>query len=241
MDAKGLWGTPDFCFKKDLFTELLPWTCPGLPGFPPFPKQNMTSEDMEAYLNKYDVTPNVAVYVSPADPSLAFMPAKPPGTRLPLGFGDAPCSYSFNAQVFSGTVNLPTAVSDGMSNTISYVERYHLCGLPVSHYRNWNDPRPPLGPSGPSGSRPSFADPACYDVIPLRLDDGRTVASRLSKTFQVRPTVALADTTIPQTPYDGGLLVAFFDGSVRTVRGGVSESSFWGMVTPAGGEVFSDD
>ncbi len=33
------------------------------------------------------------------------------------------------------------------------------------------------------------------------------------------------------------MLVALADGSVRTLRVGIAESVFWGMVTPAAGEV----
>ncbi len=35
----------------------------------------------------------------------------------------------------------------------------------------------------------------------------------------------------------GGLPVALFDGSVRTIGTGVSEQAFWSAITPAGGEV----
>jgi hypothetical protein len=32
-----------------------------------------------------------------------------------------------------------------------------------------------------------------------------------------------------------------FDGSVRSLSAGTSEATFWGMVTPAGGEVLGWD
>jgi len=37
------------------------------------------------------------------------------------------------------------------------------------------------------------------------------------------------------------LTVAMFDGSVRTLSPSVSESVFWALVTPAGGEVVNLD
>jgi hypothetical protein len=39
-----------------------------------------------------------------------------------------------------------------------------------------------------------------------------------------------------QAAQPAGLLAAMFDGSVRTIRPGVSEETFWAAVTPAGGE-----
>ena len=59
-------------------------------------------------------------------------------------------------------------------------------------------------------------------------------------TFQVRPKRLEADMRIPQTPFSAGLPVALFDGSVRTLRPGISPAVFWSLVTPAGGEVATD-
>jgi hypothetical protein len=43
-----------------------------------------------------------------------------------------------------------------------------------------------------------------------------------------------------QTPFEAGLPVVFFDGSVRTLRPGIAPEVFWAHVTPAGGEVVRD-
>ena len=43
-----------------------------------------------------------------------------------------------------------------------------------------------------------------------------------------------------QTPHSGGLPVAMFDGSVRTLSPGITESVYWGLFTPDGGEVPGD-
>ena len=59
-------------------------------------------------------------------------------------------------------------------------------------------------------------------------------------TFQVRPKLAECNYRVAQTPHTGGMLVAMFDGSVRTLGPGTSASVYWGMVTPAGGEVLAD-
>ena len=77
-------------------------------------------------------------------------------------------------------------------------------------------------------------------MIPATDAQGRTVASQPGRTFQVRPRVEDADGKVLQTPFRAGLPVALFDGSVRTLSPGIDESVFWGLVTPAGGEVPGD-
>jgi hypothetical protein len=61
------------------------------------------------------------------------------------------------------------------------------------------------------------------------------------QTFQVRPAPRDADMRLPQATFAAGLPVAMFDGSVRTIRPGVTPEVFWAQVTPAGGEVISGD
>lgn len=48
------------------------------------------------------------------------------------------------------------------------------------------------------------------------------------------------DPAVPQGTTSGGLVAAYVDGSVRTLRAGMSEAAFWGAVTPASGEVADD-
>ena len=44
-----------------------------------------------------------------------------------------------------------------------------------------------------------------------------------------------------QTPLRIGILVALVDGSVRQIAPGISPTTFWAAVTPAGGEVLGSD
>ena len=69
---------------------------------------------------------------------------------------------------------------------------------------------------------------------------GETVASIRGSTFQLMPTVQQADSRVLQASHVGGLTVAFFDGSVRTISPRVSENVFWSLITPNGGEVIGD-
>ncbi len=169
----------------------------------------------------------VKVYVSPADPSLVGVT------------GGKWCSYPANIQVFSGKPTLTTTFKDGTSNTIAFAEHYAHCGRVAFEY--W------LGPNvDKTTRRPAFADRGAYlafphltveDVIPVTEGDPPvTRASTPGKTFQVRPPLGECDSSIPQTPHEGGMLAAMADGSVQTIRRGVKETVFWAMVTPAGGE-----
>ncbi|WP_145233605.1 H-X9-DG-CTERM domain-containing protein [Urbifossiella limnaea] len=83
--------------------------------------------------------------------------------------------------------------------------------------------------------RGSFADAYYGDVVPVTAN-GVTQPSRAGATFQVAPQVEDCDPNLPQTPHPGGMLVLLFDGSVRTVRGGIDPSAFWAAVTRDGGE-----
>ena len=224
---------PDGTWKYDndpgaiaLYWHLLPWTL----GFTPVLPENPTPDQIIEY-----ASPNVTIYISASDPSLTY--------ELGGLYRREATSYAPNLQVFHDTLSLPAGVPDGLSGTIAFAERYFACGIQgYAECQNWGYGSPPIGPPQYrfSGRRPGFADPGSYDVVPITDRQGRTVASQPGRTFQVRPTVEEADGKVLQTPHPGGLPVALFDGSVRTLSPGISESVFWGLVTPAGGEVAGD-
>ena len=60
-------------------------------------------------------------------------------------------------------------------------------------------------------------------------------------TFQVAPSIRNCDISVSQTPHWSGMLAALGDGSVRTLSPGMSMTTFWSAVTPAGGEVLGND
>lgn len=185
--------------------------------------------------------PRFRCYISPSDPSLET--AKMYSTSV---FGEM--SYSYNAQLLGGRKQLPSSIPDGTSSTICLVERYFFCGEWSSSF-TYSDLMAPWPGTSPEDAilqlagarRSTFADEARGDVIPVRdALDGRTRASISGLTFQVRPAPIAATAKIPQTPYVGGLQVAMFDGSVRMISPRVSESLFWGMITPDWGEVIAE-
>lgn len=197
--------------------------------------------------------PNVPLYRSPSDPSAALFP--PDGPRSLFHH----TSYAANGQVFVGHPSFDRTFADGTSQTILFAEHYLACGLSQFIYSSV-DPykylsrRPTFADGGPilGGSNPG-------DVYPITSGSPAvTRPSRPGATFQVQPRVwapersagggpsrppgpGECDSTLPQTPHAGGMLVALADGSVRVIRPSVSVETFWAAVTPAGGEVIAGD
>ena len=174
------------------------------------------------------------ILLSPADPTLSTL-------KLPLS--NCISSYSWNFPMFINGPKFPSSISDGSSNTILFAERYcEPRGNPgnVIFGANLNDP-PNLRtdnnlPNYYATRRATFADPVWGDVHAVTTGNV-TRPSVAGVTFQVRPKVEEANCHMLQTPYSAGLLVAMADGSVRTIRPGVSETTFWAAITPNGGEV----
>ncbi len=182
--------------------------------------------------------PNVKVYRNLADPSWDYDPAYV-NTR-------GKCSYALNMFAMDGTVNLTNSIPDGTSQTIAFVDKYFVRGSPNSTLSQtcnlyswvWD----PYNDEIYGDRRPTFADRGWKDVIPVTDPiTGATQSSVPGKTFQVRPRPEDVDPSIPQTPHRAGLTVAMFDGSVRTITPSVTETVFWSLVTPAGGEVIHLD
>ncbi len=197
-------------------------------------------------------------YISPADPTITS--ARNAGLT----------SYAANAKVFgvltvehqlsSGTKRLtplgrPGDISrsfpDGTSHSIMFAEHFAFIDRGADiHQFNWftldtGTPIPIPGPGGVkrvSSRRATFADVDCGDVVPVSMGNPpTTVASVRGLTFQVRPAIRDADPRIPQTPHPGGMLAAMGDGHVRTLARGMKETTFWALVTPAGGETVDTD
>ena len=163
-------------------------------------------------------------------------------------------SYSVNAMVFATPHPLAVTVPDGASNTIAVSEQYAMCARDEFSYVLSNTvPTEYMTGTAQvlaSTRRAAFADAErvyvgknqfAYMVPSVRpITSGRpsvSVSSIAGKTFQVRPAPFECDPALLQTSYTSGILTALLDGSVRTVHAHVDESSFWGFVTPSGGEV----
>lgn len=147
-------------------------------------------------------------------------------------------SYTYNALVFVPTVRrrytIENTLLDGTSNTVLLATHYAFgCeGRQFSWFSGGPEWSATVGGRVLTMRRASFADTG--DVVP-------SVANPPTLTFQVRPRIGDCNPRIPQTPFEGGLLVGMGDGSVRTVNPNVSAATFWSAVTPAGGEVLGAD
>ena len=60
------------------------------------------------------------------------------------------------------------------------------------------------------------------------------------RTFQVAPKPADCEPSVPNSAFANGLMVSMMDGSIRTLRGSIGESTFWALVTPAAGDFPGD-
>ncbi len=209
-----------------------------------------------------DETP-LPYFICPADPSDfelgKISRGNPPiGKYYPLG---GPTSYAFNMVAFTGPPNFPSSISDGTSYTIAFAERYYqryffpdpinehgtyamswMCYAYGSHAEQ--SPFPPYPKNDRGERRPSFADAGWGDVLPVTTIENGVPVTRPSVpgiTFQVKPPIKQANAYQLQTPFSAGLPIAMFDGSVRTVRPGISPEVFWAAVTPAAGEISNID
>jgi type II secretory pathway pseudopilin PulG len=222
---------------KDLaiLGELVPYIEQEPPVPPSGPPGSIPTEDQQ-----YAMAPHRRTFMSPADPTLQF------ADRFA-----APSSYAANMTAFESFPRVGS-IHDGTSNTIAFAERYYRSRVPTpdpkpvySTFR-YDAAMPGISPRGTfdlnGDRRATFADRGWHgDVVPVvTTGPGGSVVTKPSvpgMTFQVRPRPDEALAFIPQTPFSAGLLVAYFDGSVRTVRPGVDEGLFWSAVTPRGGEV----
>ena len=180
----------------------------------------------------------VKLYVSQADPSV-----------LPTaGVG----SYAANACVFRERPRRLRLlnVSDGTSNTIGFAEHYRYgCGgpkFPTAYFWSTSDDRRVGSPDSDGLSivfrSATFASRRSSDAYPVPTSDGMSSQSSIpGLTFQCAPSMLECDPRVAQSPHVSGMLVALLDGSVRSVKVGMSEAAYWAAVTPDSGEVSAGD
>lgn len=197
----------------------------------------------------------VAVYISPADPSLTSQWWEEHRQN-----SDA-TSYAINAFAFQPRFTLAATYSDGLSNTICTAEHYASCGQltfgwtvqTMNRRASFADNGPILRNSPPFYNttsadvypvvrgNPPVAGPSHVVVGPSHDDDPPgTVLQPITAPFQVAPKVRDCHHMLAQTPHPEGMIVGLMDGSVRTLAPGISPATFWGAVTPNGGEILAD-
>jgi prepilin-type N-terminal cleavage/methylation domain-containing protein len=129
-------------------------------------------------------------------------------------------SYVANAQVFgvqnaAPTARIPSTFADGTSNTILYAEKYALC---ASNYTNYWGYQQSMFAGGNWATN-----------------------TGLAALFQTAPSPSACNYLVAQGPHTGVMNVGLGDGSVRSLSGSVSATTFWYACTPAGGEILGSD
>ncbi|MGL6075029.1 MAG: DUF1559 domain-containing protein [Fimbriiglobus sp.] len=171
------------------------------------------------------------IFYNPLDPSFGY-------TNLTFY-----TSFSVNilSHIHGGSIGPNKAILDGTSNTLSLAERFrYACGTAST---SWADS--PL-------SRPIFDVPSQFNASfpPVTESRGPGFAGPHEHNplngfpnfiFQVAPKLSDCDPRNVQASQPCGLLVAMCDGSVRTLGPNITPHTYWSLVTPAGGEVISED
>jgi type II secretory pathway pseudopilin PulG len=130
-------------------------------------------------------------------------------------------SYCANYQVFTSKVSVQATFLDGTSNTITFAEHYAYCG--DTQFDWWSEH--PASIPGYNIHRATFAD----------------VGDATTGHFQVAPKIEDCNPLLPQCPQSRGMIAALGDSSVRLLSPGISATTFWAAVTPAGGEALGSD
>lgn len=183
-----------------------------------------------AYIQTNQWVPTIRTFLSPADPTISV-------ENIPIA------SYAANAQLFSGNPSLSSTVLDGTSNTIAFAEHYSWkCNdvqflYSVSDYISCHVRRATFADGGPILKYHNYGD-----IYPVTTGSPPVSIGNVPElTFQVAPRLKDCDPGQAQTPHRSGMLAAIADGSVRTLAQGMSPTTYWGAVTPAGGEILGND
>ena len=151
-------------------------------------------------------------------------------------------SYGINGQVFRhnynwggiGLTRYPAGIPDGSSQTVFYAEKLAHCDAnssPAGAYINcyWPDWGPLISSSDhgdPTG--PTAPVPQNQPGKPTNLAGDAQGAAKCNG-------------SIASSYHTGGCLCGLGDGSVRLVNPGVSSTTWWYALTPAGGDVLGSD
>ena len=202
----------------------------------------------------------VKTYIAPGDPSL------PSDNKT--WFNRPATSYASNWHVFrggwgedwqKGGVNKFASITDGLSNTIIFAERYAICGDPAYNGQNssryvehiWAEDGQGAGPKHAayhgigSGDGPLFS-PAFWAQMPdPTLKEGWEKVPNYPWAYmalpELKPAVNQCTPNRLQGFSLGGIQVGLGDGSVRSVSGGVSQVTWGRAVDPSDGGVLGSD
>lgn len=185
---------------------------------------------------------SVKSFLCPTDPSVGSDGAV---TINGVPFGAA--SYAPNAMLLSkwsapnpqGRTKFE-AITDGLSNTILFAEKYARCSNTIlpAQFRDggnaWAYSAAPMFPWLPAPMTPNLSGFGPAFAIRAFADHGAPQAIGERSRFQVRPTPFLGncDPTKASTSHVSGIQVGLADGSVRRLAPTMSGATWWAAVTP---------
>jgi len=151
------------------------------------------------------------------------------------GYGSA--CYAANVMVFEprGSQSIQTAMPDGTSNTVMFAERFRNCSPDGSHGGGctlpawaWNTMRN----GGDCWTSPTFG--AQNDSIG-QMNCGGAMYFNGSVGFQAGPSVQACNWYVTQGGHSGTMQVGLGDGSVRSVSGGMTVTTWSNACNPMDG------
>ncbi len=177
----------------------------------------------------------------------------------------ATTSYAANGMMFQPGFGLKD-IKDGTSSTIMLTTRQRVCKTAAGDtvYNFWGmgaygASTPGFATPLPDGDKYPTTTPAMEQFVPPSSVPAKgEIAGRAGKAAMNYSDIARAskavggfqlklqagdpcDPRIPQSFWDGALLLCSVDVSTRHISGKVSPNVFWALVTPAGSDVIGDD
>jgi prepilin-type N-terminal cleavage/methylation domain-containing protein len=190
--------------------------------------ENSNGGPLPTYTPYWNVlTVNVKTFICPSDP-----------TNIGNGgWNSGLSSYAYNGQAFPGVEagwnsyqRYPASIQDGTSNTIFFTEKAAACvvlwpdwGASIADNSSW------------SPFFLQYTGPA--SIFQVRVPNIGALCAANYLTGGNSPAVS----GVATSPHTSGINVALGDGSVRFVSQGVSATTWWSALTPAGGEVLGPD
>ena len=175
------------------------------------------------------VSTPMKVFICPSDSSISEGLTNYTNSGLaPAGY--AVCNYAHNIALYA----TPTApdyyraaftianIPDGTSNTISFIEHIGNCGSSFNSTRDL--------PSGPHGTSNTSTE-------------GGHVAT--GGTNPALPLIGVTQSTCTDSgassAHSGVIIVGLVDGSVRSMTGGITQTTFYRLLNPADGQINGPD
>ena len=168
--------------------------------------------------------PTYSQWTAPVQNSLVTTYQCPSDTTNPGSLGRT--SYAHNGQIFRhnyqwggiGLTRYPAGISDGVSNTVMFMDGLRKCNAgnyPDRYWPDWGGVAYSTDEGDPTGTTVTFQQPTSFAGGVANCDGGMAA-----------------------TPHTGSINLSMCDGSVRTVNVRMSGTVIWAAMTPSSGDIF---